>query len=250
MKTFKIFLVLMLFNLISVANANAETKYWNKFGSSWEIKNSIASTVNGYANPWGYYELTNYNSILSIDPIKDFSDIEVIANITERVETPAEFLISFNVTSETQKWYYHMYAFKFTGGYWGLNKVSFIFTDRLDKTRPMDTKNNTFVKELGTADFKIKYEKMYTYRISFEGADIALYINDEKVISAPFPEKSHDGLIAVSAKNAKIAIDKIEVKKENKVIFKDDFNEDSILVRVLKVTREITPKAETEKKKE
>jgi hypothetical protein len=55
-------------------------------------------------------------------------------------------MISFAVTSESQQWFYHMYAFKITGGFWGMDKVSFIHSDRLDKTKPFATKNNTLSK--------------------------------------------------------------------------------------------------------
>ncbi|HPF07989.1 MAG TPA: hypothetical protein PK293_18235, partial [Spirochaetota bacterium] len=154
----------------------------------------------------------------------------------------------FAVTSESKSWFYHMYAFKLTGGFWGMNKVSFIHSDRLDKTKPFATKNNTFVKELASADCKVKYDKMYNYRIAFEGTDVVLYINGEKILAAPFPEKSHEGRIAISARNVKIAVDKVEVKQGDKIIFEDDFNEDSIYVRTLKVRRETAPKEnETEK---
>jgi hypothetical protein len=91
---------------------------------------------------------------------------------------------------------------------------------------------------------------VYNYHIAFEGTNIVLYINGEKILAAPFPEKSHDGRIAISARNIKIAVDKVEVRQKDKVIFEDDFNEDSIYVRTLKVTREPAPKENEAKKPE
>jgi hypothetical protein len=159
-------------------------------------------------------------------------------------------MISVAVTSESQSWFYHIYAFKLTGGFWGINKASFIYSDRLDKSKPFNTKNNTFVQELASADCKVKYDRVYNYHIAFEGTNIVLYINGEKILAAPFPEKSHDGRIAISARNIKIAVDKVEVRQKDKVIFEDDFNEDSIYVRTLKVTREPAPKENEAKKPE
>ena len=233
----KFSLSVIFFCTVISSFAVAETKNWTKFGSSWEVNGSTASTVTGYCSPWNYYELTNYNSLISINPIKNYSDIEVIAEIKERVETPSEFLISFNVTSESKNWFYHMYAFKITGGYWGMDKASLIFSDRADKSKSFETKNNTFVKELATTDCSIKYEKNYTYHIAFKNGNVILFINDEKILSAPFPEKNYDGVMAISSRNAKISIDRVTVKKGNKILFEDDFTEDTILIRQMKVER-------------
>jgi hypothetical protein len=238
MKIFKtsMFLILCIcFKLTT--DAIAEVKNWNKFGSSWEFKNSKVSTIKTQPNFWGYYELTNYNTLLSIKNYNNYSLIEISSEIFDREKTPSEFMISFNVINESQDWCYHMYAFKLTGGFWGIDKASFIYSDRLDKLKPFTTKNNIFVNELATADCKVKYDKMYLYRVAFEGENVTLYINDEKILSASFPEKNHDGRIAVSARNVKIAIDKVVVKKDGKTVFQDDFNEDTILIKKMMVEK-------------
>lgn len=69
-----------------------------------------------------------------------------------------------------------------------------------------------------------------------------------KRFSQLLPCKSNEGRIAISARNVKIAVDKVEVKQGDKILFEDDFNEDSIYVRTLKVRRETANKEdETEK---
>jgi len=243
---------LLLFTCCSIFSTNclasAEIKNWTKFGTSWDISNSIASTVNGHTTSWNYYILTNYNSLITINSINNYSDIEIIAEIKERIETPSEFLISFNVTSESQSWFYHMYAFRLTGGYWGMDKVSLIYSDRTDKSKPFNTKNNTFTNEISSSGCKVKYNKMNTYRVSFQGENVVLYINNEKILSAPFPEKSHDGHLAISAKNVQTAVDRITVKNKDKIIFDDDFNANSIFIKQLKVERTYSGNSEEEKK--
>ena len=239
---------ILCFVLINPAINQEKHHKWQRYSGKWDISDSRATENNGWAVSWNYYEILNFNSISSLNPLSGFNSIIITSSIPERIESPSEFMISFAVTSESKSWFYHMYAFKLTGGFWGMNKVSFIHSDRLDKTKPFATKNNTFVKELASADCKVKYDKMYNYRIAFEGTDVVLYINGEKILSAPFPEKSHEGRIAISARNVKIAVDKVEVKQGDKIIFEDDFNEDSIYVRTLKVRRETAPKEnETEK---
>ncbi|PKL15381.1 MAG: hypothetical protein CVV49_21405 [Spirochaetae bacterium HGW-Spirochaetae-5] len=248
LKTF--FGVIFSFILLVSINGNTKTNNWNKFGSSWKIENSNATNLSGYPSSWGYYELTNYNTLMSIKSFNNYSEIITICNIIERTESPSEFLIAFNVKSESQQWYYHTYAFKITGGYWGMNKASLTFSDISDKTKPYNTKNNIFVKELASTDCKIKYGKVYIYRIIFENKHVILFINNEKILSAPFPEANHDGIIAVSSKNVKIALDKITLKNNDKIIFEDDFIENTIDVKTIKATRESNSLTETNKKPE
>lgn len=191
----------------------------------------------GRAVAWNYYELLNLNTILSLKPYNSYTSIDSVITIFERIESPAELILSFNITSESKNWFYHMYAFKLSGGYWGINKATLIYSDRADKSKSFNTKYNAFVKEIASTDCKVKYDKAYKYRIAFEGTNVVLYINNEKILSAPFPENSHDGRIAISSKNVKIAVDKIEVIQNGKTIFEDDFNENSIFVKILKVQK-------------
>lgn len=242
-----LFLTLLVLCLSSVAQENKHK--WLRLSGKWHISNSTATETRGWSATWDVYELLNFNSIINLNSIKEPANIEVDSLIFDRKESPSEFMISFAVTAESQSWFYHMYAFKLTGGFWGMNRASFIYSDRLDKSKPFAAKNNTFVRELASADCKVKYNKMYNYRIAFEGPDVVLYINGERILAAPFPEKSHDGRIAISARNVKIAVDKVEVKQRDRVIFEDDFNEDSIYVRVLKVTREPAPNEEEQNAK-
>lgn len=247
-----LYLLILLFCLIFDDNIFSQDKSykWDRLSGKWSITNSRASETQGNSLTWKYYETLEYNSILSKNIFSSLDSIELVSQFFDRIDSPSEIMFSFAITSEDRQWYYHMYAFKLTGGFWGMNKASFIYSDRLDKTKPMNTKNNTFVRELASADCKVKYDKMYNYRIAFEGSDVVLYINNERVLAAPFPEKSHDGRIAISARNVKIAVDKVEVRQGEKVIFEDDFNEDSIYVRVLKVTKEPAPKEGNDKKPE
>lgn len=210
---------------------------WQRLSGLWDIKKSHAYETQGRSIDWNYYELLNMNSILSLKPYHNFTSIDFIMNITDRIESPAEIMISFNVTSESQNWFYHLYAFKFSGGYWGINKVSLIHSDRADKSKPFNTKNNTFIKELVSTDCKIKYDKIYNCSITFENKNVSLYINGEKILTTPIPEKNYDGRIAFSSRNVKIEIDRVTVKNNNQILFEDDFNENSIFVKILKVQK-------------
>jgi hypothetical protein len=240
--------IIFLFFCFPLVSQEAKHK-WIRISGKWEVIKSQAFETQSKPIDWKYYEILNYNSFLSMKSFNDYSNIETQINIIERTESPAELMISFNLTSESQNWFYHMYAFKFTGGFWGINKASLIFSDRADKSKPFNTKNNTFIKELAMADCKIKYGKTYNYRIAFEEGKVVLYINGDKILSAPIPEKNYGGRIAISSRNAKIAVDKVMIKQNEKILFEDDFNEDSIYVKVLKVQRTPIPEADKDSEK-
>lgn len=210
---------------------------WRLFSGKWVVSDSIATETNARAMFWDSYELLNYNTIISINPVENFTSLSVTAAISDHMKSPAEALIAFAVTSEDRQWYYHMYAFRLTGGFWGINRASLIYSDRADRSKPMNAKKNTFINELVSSKCSLKYGRMYNFVAAFEGNDVALYIDGEKVLSAPFPEKSHSGRIALSDRYARISVDRVEVKQGDKILFEDDFNEDSIYVKVLKVTR-------------
>ena len=229
----------LLFITISMALLSQESHHkWQKFSGKWIVDNSRAMEVNGWASPWDYYELLEYNSIISLRDFKDYSEISVTANITERMDSPAEVLIPFAITSEHASWFYRMYAFKLSGGFWGINKVSLIFADKNDKSKPPATKDNRLLNELASASCKVKYGRDYNFKILFENGNVSFFINGEKILCAPFPEKTNYGRIAISSKNAKLAIDKVTIKQGENILFFDDFNQDSIYVRVVKAIRE------------
>lgn len=208
----------------------------------------MANETRGGAITWNYYDLLNYNTIISTESFQNYSSFSVDANIIKKLQSPSEFMISFAVTSESKSWYYRIYAFKVTAGFWGINKISFIHSDRKDKTRPFTAKNNTSTKELASAKCSIKYDKMYNYRIAFEGENVVLYLDNKAILSYKFPEKSYEGRIAISSRNVKLAVDNVEIRKGDKIIFHDNFDKDSILVKRLKATKESIPETEEDKK--
>ena len=233
-KRYLILPVLILITAIPLLSQEAFHK-WQRMSGIWDVKDSQAFETQGRAVNWNYYELLNLNTILTLKPFNGYSSIDIDMNVTERVESPAELMLSFNVTSESQSWFYHMYSFKLSGGYFGLKNVSLIYSDRADKSKPYTVKNNMFIKELASAECKVKYDRVYSYSIKFEGENVVLYINGDKILSAFFPEKNHEGRIGVSSRNAKIAIDKVTVKNNDQIIFDDTFNENTIYVKVMKV---------------
>jgi hypothetical protein len=234
----KLKVILIFFSFNSVFIYGAEKYNWQRFSGKWEIQNSRLIESNATAAPWNYYELLNNNSIISIHPYNDYSTFNYKMEIFDRVNSPAEVSASFNITSDDRQWYYHIYAFKFTGGFWGINNVSLIHSDRADKSKPFSAKNNTFIKIINTADLKLSYGKEYDCRIEFEDNKVSLFINNKIAISGILPSANHNGRVAFSTKNVKLAIDDVEIKQQDKIIFKDDFSVNSIYVKMLKAKKE------------
>ncbi len=243
-------LIILIIILIISNPAFSKDKNWKKFGSSWVVANSLATTASGRVNPWNYYEFTNFNSLQSLKPFSTYTSLEIDSMLFERVDSPVEFIIPFSITDEGKGWLYKFYAFRFSGNYWGINQVSLIYSDRIDKTKPLATKNNTFIKEIESSKCKIKYGIMNNYNIVFKENKVVLYINNKETMSVSLNEKQDGGYLAFSIKNARISIDKIVLKNDNKTIFQDLFDEDSIQIKKLQVTREPAPKEDDAKKPE
>lgn len=220
---------------------------WRRLSGKWKISESELSENRAWTSPWNYYELININSLVTEHPLDNYSKINFDLKIHDRYESPAEFYISFSVRSPNRFWLYHLYAFKLSGGFWGINKVSFIHSDRKDKTKRVNTKRNTFIKELASKKFRLRYGKKYKAKIKFSGNKVTLYIDGERVLTGKMPSEDHSGRIAISTKNTKVSIDRIEVKDGNKIVFEDDFDTDSIYVRRIKARVERVPKTKPEK---
>ena len=147
--------------------------------------------------------------------------------------------------SPYKKWFYHIYSIKLSGGFWGINRASFIHSDMKDKTLKYNTKNNIFIKELASESFRLKYGKKYKASIRFEKDTVLLYIDGEKVLTGKMPSENHSGRIAISTKNTKVTIDKIQVRNNNAIVFEDDFNTDTVYVKTMKAFVEKTPQKTT-----
>ena len=231
----------MLFTFTFLYSQGKEHR-WERLAGKWEVANSKAVEIRSFPPPWNYYYIINCNSILSLQDFKDYNAIEFTAEMFDREKSPVELTLSFAVRSEYKSWYYHIYAFRFTGDFWNIDTVELIHSDRKDRSLSYRVKNNKFVNVLATGDCKIKYGKTYNYRIAFEGDLVNLYLNGEKILSAKRPVKDISGKIAISSGNAKLAVDRVRVLKDNKVLFEDDFNTDSIYVKRIKATVEVKPK--------
>ena len=126
-----------------------------------------------------------------------------------------------------------MYAFKISGGFWGINKVSLIHSDMKDKSLPYATKGNIFIDKLAKTKVSMKYKRKYNCRIEIYGNEATLFIEGEKVLTGTLPSDNYKGRIAFSSKNTKLAIDNVRVKKGDKIVFEDNFDKDSIYVRTV-----------------
>jgi hypothetical protein len=203
-------------------------------GSPWIFENSKIQLQFPHANSWNYYELSNYNSLISLKEIHKPSSIEFSMTIFDRSKSPAEILISFAGKNEYRNWLYRIYSIKIEGNFWGIKKASFIHSDRKNKTLPLSVKNNIFVDNIKCEKISLKYGKTYNYRIEFNEDKVILFIDNEKALESVFPIADNSGHIAFSARNVKLAIDNVRVKKGDRVVFEDNFDENSIYVRTVK----------------
>ncbi len=228
--------ILILFSA-GIIQVPAENKYkWQRFGGKWVIANSLLEEKQVWASPWYYYELLNYNTLISFNKIENYNTFKYTFKVLKpgieiktRDKEPA-FMTAFNVKSPYRSWYFHMFAVKITGNSDYLDKISLIFSDRIDKTKKYAVKHNTFVKELSSEKIKLDYGKEYTLNIDLSGNNALVTIDGKKVLEGQMPESDHGGKFALSSKNLQLKVKDFTVLHKNDVVFSDDFSHDTIFV--------------------
>jgi hypothetical protein len=123
-----------------------------------------------------------------------------------------------------------MCAIKIKGNSDYLENISLVFSDRIDKTRKYAVKHNTFVKELSSKKIRLDYGKEYSIKIDLRGKNVIVYIDGKETLNGQIPESEHGGRFALSSKNLILKVKEFTVFNNKKIIFKDDFTQDTIYV--------------------
>lgn len=221
---------------------------WNWFNGEWVVENSQIVEKRGWVSPWNYYALVDFNSIISISPLENYSTIEFTLTALNRHpdNTPrgkreltdnCEFMASFAVTSVKDEWYYHLYGIKISGDKKDLNTVTLVYSDITDRTKKLSEKNNYFMKELASGKFPMGYDREYRVKIEIIKEKITFFLDGKPVLKGSLPAPGHDGRIGFSSRNLYVKIGNVKVSNNKGIIFQDSFDRDSLFIRKLKVKR-------------
>ena len=224
-----LFTAAFIFQILSF-NAIAEGKAlkWKKISGKWEIKKSCGSSYflvesRGKTRQWGYSELINNNSIISEKPLEKYSRIAFSMELEDPTGNPVQMMAFFAARD-----YRYFHALRFSGGREGIERISLISSREKDPKLPRRVKWNFIIEEKMTREFPLEYNRSYHMDIRFHKRGVLLYIDKKKIASFKAKEPLNSGRFGFSSRNAGIKIAEVKVFSGNRIIFEDDFSEDTI----------------------
>ena len=234
--------------IISVfSGIHAEDKpTWFQLSGKWKIDESRLSETRGWPNRWWYYELLNHNTIITTQDLADYDSISFTVNLTssdaKRGDSPSAFIVFWGAQRPDANWFFHFYGIQFTGDASSIQKLSIIFSDRIDISKPYATKNNYYVKELISINHPLPYNKDFQCYLRFSDTDVSFYIYNEKIISVAANElkDNKNGRIGFSSSYCLPSIEYVNVMKNKEKVFEDGFDVNSLFVPTARATVEKT----------
>jgi len=222
-------LILLLSITTAIDSALSEKNFkWMKISGNWEavkaddgcfhLTESKAKTY-----PFGYRELINLNSIITLNPVGQYSKITFTLEAENPVDDPVEMMFFF-----AAKDFRNFYAFRFRGNSEKLNTLRFIRSKDKDTSLPRKVKWNFIIEEIASKDYALDYRKKHRFEIRFAGRWVQLRINGRKVLSTSTDNPLNSGKIGFSNRNATLKIADLKVYNGRRIVFRDDFSEDTI----------------------
>jgi hypothetical protein len=224
-----LFFAVVLYQVISF-NAHAEGRAykWKKISGKWEIKKSCGSSSfleesRAKTRQWGYSELINNNSIISENPLEKYSRIAFSMELADPTDNPVQMMAFFAARD-----YRYFHAFRFSGDREGIERVSLVRSREKDPKLPRNVKWNFIIEEKMSKEYPLEYNRNYRIDIRFQKKSVLLYIDKKRIASFISKEPLNSGRFGFSSRNAIIRISEVKVYAGNRIIFEDDFSEDTI----------------------
>jgi len=224
-----IILVILIFSTTSAIDSAISEKNlkWMKISGKWETVETDDGSFNlierkAKTYPFGYSELINMNSIITLNSVGQYSKIVFTLEIVNPVDNPVE-LMSFFAAKD----YRNLYAFRFKGDSAKLNTVRLIQSKDKDTSLPRNVKWNFIIEEIASKDYALEYQKKHRFEIRCAGRWVQLKINGRKVLSITTENPLNSGRIGFSNRNATLKIADLKVYKGRRIVFQDDFSEDT-----------------------
>ncbi len=223
-------------------NALAKEKIfkWRKISGNWAIQKSCNGSHflverKGKTRQWGYSELINNNSIIAAKPLSGYTRIAFSIEIAEPMDNPVQILAFFAARD-----FRYFHAFRFSGSMEGIERVSLISSREKNPKLPRSVKWNFIIEENMTRDYLLEYKRNYRIDIRFNKNRVLLYIDKKRIASFISEEPLNSGRFGFSNRNASLRISDVKVYSGSRIIFEDDFSEDTIKrygVRVKRVKK-------------
>lgn len=207
--------------------SNENTLKWRQISGEWTIINQGEDNYlfekKGKTHNWGYSDLINYNSVVTFSKLEKYSRIDASVNAINPMSNSTEILLFF-----ATKDYKNFYAFKLLCNKKNITKLSFIQSKTKDPSKKAGVKWNFIITELAKKDYTIPLEKIENFSIRFQKNRAQLYINKKYVFSVKAEEDLTEGKIGFSNRNIHLKIYDVKVFNRWKVVFEDDFKENTL----------------------
>ena len=221
-----------------------DSPVWFQLSGKWKIEQSHLSETRGWPNRWWYYELLNHNTIISTQDMTDYDSINFSVNLSgstaKQDGSPSVFTLFWGAQRPDANWFFHFYGVQFTGDASSIQKVSIIFSDRIDMSKPYATKKNYYVKELASSNHPLSYNQNLQCYLRFTDMDVSFYINNEKIITFAANElkDTKNGRVGFSSSYCLPSIEYVNLMKNKEKIFEDGFDVNSMFVPTARATVE------------
>lgn len=228
MKKYGVLLLLVVAAFFVTVPYAQEKKYnWLNITGKWEIRSDnrrfslleSLRTTRKYDNS----ELVNYNSIITEDPIPEFSSIQFSFEMGGTPGTPSEMVVFFSAQD-----FRTYYGLKLKAD--GTKDATLVFhgSSVRDTTLRPHIKGNFVITDFATKDVPLEYNREYRAEVRVKKNRAALYLDGKKMLEAEAPEEMTGGKIGFSNRNAALRIAGLKVYDGRTLVFEDDFSKDSI----------------------
>jgi hypothetical protein len=217
--------IMVILSLQTILVGNSQYK-WKKISGKWQVMKLNTGGVLYNPKPkaykFGYSELINNNSIISYHPLKKVTKISFYWK-AYNPQAENNVMFFFNAASFKQ-----FHGFRLTGNASQLTKIVLLRSEIKDTTRRRSARWNFSLTELASKKVAIPFSKVYKSTIVIKGSTCAFYLEDEKIFEAEARSNLADGNFGFSHLHNLLQISRVEVFSGNRLIFSDDFSQDSI----------------------
>lgn len=200
---------------------------WRQINGIWEVvkgdKFNYVIDKKVRSHNWGYNELINHNTFITIEPLEKYDSISFHVKFTEPLPENVRFMMPFGIKQDRE-----FYAFRLTGNGNALLKIDFIQSVIKDPSKPATERWNFEIKELKSVEHALAFNSDYHIEIRIEKRKTTLFVEKKPVLTADIPAEELDkGKFGFSSLHMKPMIWDIAVKLGRKTVFTENFSEDS-----------------------
>ncbi len=214
----------------------SERPLWLGINGDWAVAHNALTQRRYRAVKWGYHELMNYNSVVSLTALERFTAFAFTVHMAPRPGTKPRFMAAFAVTSPQQHYYYSFYGFLFTGTDKKVDRISLVRSERADVAKSFSAKNNFVITEIAATTASLPWHEALSCSIALRDCRATLSI-DKKIMLTGAVGPDMDGKVGFACDNAILSLSRVSVARGDRAILEDDFTENTLYVPTARLRR-------------